>query len=90
MEQERECLVQTVEVTHGGETHRAIYFVENSIIHAQIGGHTMLSPLGNAPAANTVRALLTEYLIQRRRVMNQAERWLSSRRLTHTEPGHGA
>ncbi|MDP2778940.1 hypothetical protein [Devosia sp.] len=43
MEQERECLVQIVEATHGGETHRATYFVENSIIHAQIGGHAMLS-----------------------------------------------
>lgn len=61
---------------------------QNSIIQSQIGGHTKFA--GNAPAANTVKALLTENLIQRRRVTNQAERWLSSRRLTYTESGQGA
>lgn len=90
MEQERECLVQTVEVTHGGEVHRASYFVEHNVIHAQIGGHAMLSPLGNVSAADTVEALLTENLFQRRRVTNQPEHWLSSRWLTHAEPGDRA
>lgn len=90
MEQERESLVQTVEVMHGGDIHQATYFVESNIIHAQIGGHTMLSPLGNVPAGDTVKALLTEHLFQKHRMTNQAERWLSSRWLPHDKPNHGA
>ncbi|WP_332700541.1 hypothetical protein [Devosia sp.] len=90
MKQERECLVQTVEVTHDGKIHRASYYVENNVIHARMDGHMMLSPLGNASAADTVKALLTEHLIQRRRVMSQAKRWLSTGWLTHAEPGNGA
>jgi hypothetical protein len=85
---ERECIVQTVEVTLDGEIHRASYYVENNIIHARISGHPVLSPLGNAPAADTVKVLLTEHLIQRRRVADQAARWLS--RLTSAEPGRRA
>lgn len=88
MEQERECLVQTVEITQGGEVHRAVYFVENNAIHAQIAGQTMFSPVGSMPAADTVKALLKERLIQRRRVANQAKRWLSSRWLTSNESGN--
>ncbi|MBW4653415.1 MAG: hypothetical protein KME20_10340 [Kaiparowitsia implicata GSE-PSE-MK54-09C] len=87
MEQEQECLVQTVEVTHGSEFHRAAFYVENCVIHARIDHRNLLSPLGNVPAADTVRALLTEHLTQRRRVTNQARRWLSSRWLYHEEPG---
>jgi hypothetical protein len=90
MEQEQECLVQTVEVRHARDVHCATFYVENGIIHARIGDHTLLSPLGDVPAADTVRALLTEHLAQRSRVTNQAERWLSSRWLSHEEPSHGA
>ena len=90
MEQEREGLVQTVEVKYGGSVHRASYFVEHSIIHAQVSGHLMLSPRGNISAADTVKALLTGRLFQQRRVANQAKRWLSSRWLTRTVPGSRA
>jgi bacterioferritin (cytochrome b1) len=83
MNAERECLVQTVEVRFDGELHRASYYVENNIIHAQIDGHPVLSPLGKTPAADTVKVLLTEHLIQRKRVANQAERWLS--RINHAD-----
>jgi len=62
MEREQECQVRVVEVRHGGAVHRASYFVERNIIHAQIGGHIMVSPLGNVLAADTVKALLTEHL----------------------------
>jgi hypothetical protein len=86
---EQECLVQTVEITYASDVHCASFYVENGIIHAQIDDHTLLSPLGNVPAADTVRALLTEHLVQQRRVTNQAKRWLSSRWLSHEEPGHG-
>lgn len=65
--------------------HHATYFVESAIIHAKIGGHTLLSPLGNR-----VRALLLEQLLQQRQVTNRTQRWLSSRWLTSTEPGHYA
>lgn len=85
MEQEREYLVQTVEVTYDGEVHQATYFVDSNIIHAQIGGHIMLSPLGNVPAGETVKALLTEHLVQKHRVTNQAKNWLSSRRPSQGE-----
>lgn len=90
MEQERECLVQTVEVTHGGQVHRATYFIENHIIHAQIGDHAVSNPIGTGSAAATVKALLTAHLNRRSRVKDQARRWLSSRWLSNEEPGHGA
>lgn len=88
MNAERECLVQTVDVKFDGELHRASYYVENNVIHAQIDGHPVLSPLGNAQAADTVKVLLTEHLIQRRRVTNQAERWLS--RMSSADSGSRA
>lgn len=90
MKQERERLVQTVEVCSGGVVHRASYFIENNIIHARIGDHSISTPLGNVPAGDTVKALLTEHLVQRRRLTHQAERWLSAQWLNNAAPHNGA
>ncbi|ODT69209.1 MAG: hypothetical protein ABS75_17635 [Pelagibacterium sp. SCN 63-23] len=59
---ERDGLVQDVEVHLDGEIHRATYFVEGDIIHAQLGEQTYLLPLGRQPAAEMVRSLMREKL----------------------------
>lgn len=64
---EQEGLVQNVSIDHFGETFSSSYFVENGMIHASIGGRVLISPLGNCPAADTVRALLTGHLLQNSR-----------------------
>ena len=84
MEKEQECLVQTVEVDFDGNIHSASFFVENGIIHALICGCTMLFPLGNMSAAETVKALLTQKVFQRQRAASQAEHWASSMRRDET------
>lgn len=57
--EERHSIVQTVEVTHGGDTYSASYFVEQDIIHARIGERILLSPVGGTRPSETVKALLT-------------------------------
>lgn len=73
--EERLGLVQRVEVRHGGEVHRADYFVEHNIIHAQIGERTLLTPVNNCPASDTVKVLLAGHLMQQDRKMGQVRRW---------------
>jgi hypothetical protein len=50
-----------------GQSITAHYFVENGVIHANIAGRTLLSPVGNCSPRNTVKALLTSYMLQRSR-----------------------
>ena len=90
MEQEQECLVQTVEVDHDGTLHSASFFVENGIVQALIGGHTMRFPLGNVSAAETVKALLAQKVLQRQRAASQAERWVASMQHADTASNRGA
>lgn len=63
MQEEREGQVRAVEITHDGVTYQASYFVENNIIHAQIAGHSVVTPIGNVAAADTVKALLAEHVV---------------------------
>lgn len=72
---DRNSVVQEVEVTHEGQTYRASYFVEGNIIHARIGGRTLLSPIGPISAADTVKALLTGHLLQQTRKVGNATKW---------------
>ena len=76
---ERQSMVRTVEVTHDGAAHTASYFIEAGVINAEIGGRIVMCPLGNVPAADTVRALLTGHLLQRARKMDHARRWAGRR-----------
>lgn len=73
--EERQSIVQTVEVAHGGDIHSANYFVEQGIIHARIGERILLSPVGKARPSETVKALLSGYLQQRSRKMGHIKRW---------------
>jgi len=72
---ERNSVVQDVEVTHDGQTYRASYFVESNVIHAMIGGRTLLSPIGPVSAGDTVKALLTGYLLQQTRKAGNVAKW---------------
>jgi hypothetical protein len=64
---ERESVVGTVSADIPGQSITAHYFVENGVIHANIAGRTLLSPVGNCSPRNTVKALLTSYMLQRSR-----------------------
>lgn len=64
-----------VEVEFDGKTHQAAYFVENGIIHAQVEGKLIVSPLGNGPASKTVKALITGQLLQMKRKHKQRVSW---------------
>jgi hypothetical protein len=74
--EEREGVVQSVEIRFEGEVHRASYFVEYNVIHASIGGRVIATPVGNGPVADTVKALLLGQLLQRSRKMTSARLWL--------------
>jgi hypothetical protein len=64
---EQESVVGTLSADIAGESITAHYFVENGVIHANIAGRTLLSPVGNCSPRDTVRALLTSYVLQRSR-----------------------
>ncbi|MBO9590864.1 hypothetical protein [Devosia sp.] len=72
---EMQSQVFDVEVEFDGQMHKAAYFVENDIIHAQIEGKLIVSPLGAVPAAKTVRALITGQLLQMKRRQKQRITW---------------
>lgn len=55
---DREHMVQDVTVEIGGETHTAIYFIEDGVIHASIGDESYRLPTGSGPADETVRTHL--------------------------------
>lgn len=77
--EERQSIVQTVEVSHGDDTYSANYFVERDVIHARIDGRILRSPVGEGPPSETVKALLTGHLLQRSRKMGQARRWQATK-----------
>ncbi|HEY8576024.1 MAG TPA: hypothetical protein VIL88_06770 [Devosia sp.] len=72
---ERQSQILEVEVEHGGSPYRASYFVEQSTIHASIGGRVMTLPLGPCPAADTVRTMLSGYLNQEARRRKHLMSW---------------
>lgn len=72
---EMQSQVFDVEVEFDGQTHRAAYFVENDIIHAQVDGKLLVSPLGTVPAAKTVKALITGQLLLMKRRHKQRINW---------------
>jgi len=70
---ERENLVETVTADNHGEPVTAHYFVQDGVIHANIAGRTLLSPVGNCSPQNTVKALLSSHLLQRQRWRHTGE-----------------
>ena len=73
---EPQSQVLTTEVAFEGETHPASYYVEHNIIHAQIGGRLMSTPLTYVPAERTVQVLLLGHLQQTTRKRRQLVDWL--------------
>lgn len=53
-----ENVVLEVAVTHEGAEHKASYFIENGVIHANINGKNLRLPHGHVPVEQTVRAVL--------------------------------
>ena len=72
---EMQSQVFDVEVEFDGQTHKAAYFVENGVIHAQVEGKLIVSPLGAVPASKTVKALITGQLLQLKRRHKQRISW---------------
>ncbi|KRA97869.1 hypothetical protein ASD83_12380 [Devosia sp. Root685] len=72
---EMQSQVFDVEVEFDGQTHKAAYFVENGVIHAQVEGKLIVSPLGAVPASKTVKALVTGQLLQLKRRHKQRISW---------------
>lgn len=63
---EQTSQVMTVELEFDGETFSASYHVEHDLIHANIDGHLMTTPLTVAPAGHTVKAMLLGHLLKTR------------------------
>jgi hypothetical protein len=72
---ERNSQVLEVEVEYGGTPHRASYFVEDNTIHASIGGRLLSIPRGPRSAADTVKTVLSGYLLQQSRKLRHVGRW---------------
>ena len=72
---ERQSQVMEVEVDYDGQAHRASYFVEHDTIHTAIAGRMVTIPLGPRPAADTVKTVLSGYLLQRSRKLRHVARW---------------
>jgi hypothetical protein len=72
---ERNSQVLEVEIEYGGAPHRASYFVEDDTIHASIGGRMLSIPRGPRSAADTVKAVLSGYLLQQSRKRRQVDHW---------------
>lgn len=68
-------MIHEVEITEAGTAHKASYFVELGVIHANIGGRILLSPLNGGDAAAMVKALLTGRALQDARKNRQANLW---------------
>jgi len=64
-----------VEVEYEGRPHRASYFIESGSIHASVDGSMLTVPLGPRPAADTVKTVLSGYLLQRSRKLGNLNSW---------------
>lgn len=58
-------MIMEVEVEHDGTVHKAVYFVEDGTIYANIEGRIMMTLTGPAPPVQTVKALLSSHLKRR-------------------------
>ncbi len=56
--------VLTADLEFEGKIYTASYFLERDIIHANIDGRVLMTPLGASPANETVRVLLLEWLLE--------------------------
>lgn len=60
--------IRVVEIEQAGKRHQATYFVEDGIIHANIGGSIKRLPVIHSVAPElTVQSLLAGYVVQQSR-----------------------
>lgn len=59
-----EHVVLETQIEFAGAIHKAAYFVENGVIHADIDGKTMLLPVGQIPPDQTVQSMLRGHLFR--------------------------
>jgi hypothetical protein len=72
---EQHSQVLTTLVDFEGETYEASYFIEHGIIHANIDGRIIQTPLSSVDATQTVQAVLRGYLLQTHRKAQQRNSW---------------
>ena len=72
---ERRFQVYDVSVEFEGNVHSASYYIENNVIHANIGGRMIMTVLGSNPGSQTVKALLLAHLLQARRNLRHRTLW---------------
>lgn len=82
---ERQFQVYDAAVEFDGEVHLAIYYIENNVIHANIGGRMIMTVLGGNPGSQTVKALLIAHLVQGKRKLRHLKVWQAQNR--HQSPG---
>lgn len=71
----QESVVQEVAIVDGGEIHKASYFVENGILHANVGGKIIRLHVDADQSEETVRRLLLGHVQTKAWRQRMAERW---------------
>ncbi|MFK4811196.1 hypothetical protein ACI3KW_13420 [Devosia sp. ZW T5_3] len=74
-----ENIVRDLEVSDGHASLRATYFVERGVLHANIGGKTILLPVGDRGHDESVRQLLIGQLRTRSWRERIADYWRQRR-----------
>lgn len=73
---EGKSIVLTTQVEFEGNSYSATYFVnDDDVVHANIGGKVLLTPLAMRSAEKVVQALLTGHLLQQTRKSRNAGKW---------------
>lgn len=72
---ERRFQVYDVSVEFEGNVHSASYYIENDVIHANIGGRMIMTVLGGNLGSQTVKALLLAHLLQAKRKLRHRAQW---------------
>lgn len=71
----QENVVQEVAIVDGGKTHKASYFVEYGILHANLGGRIVRLSIDTDQSEETVRRLLLGHIQTKAWKQRMAERW---------------
>lgn len=60
----RESVIESLELKDHGLTYKASYYIENGMLHADVAGRRQTTLCIGIPAADMVRALLAERILQ--------------------------
>jgi len=75
---EQHSQVLTTQVEFEGQTYEASYFIENGIIHANIDGRMLQTPLTAVDASRTVQIILRGHLLQTHRKSQKRDQWFGT------------